>query len=92
MAHQRKLSLSISVLVALFLVCALTNPTKQEHLQALGQKNTITGGVWEIASALGGVSYNNYVICSTLSDPKGANLTFGILKNVFPLGHSGKGR
>lgn len=72
-------------LVGLVIACALTNPQKPQHLQAMSDKNELLGGLAGLASALGVVSYNNYVVCSTLTTADGQVITFGILKNVFPL-------
>ena len=70
-----------AIIVSAVVACALTNPSKQEHLDAIGNKNGLVGGIAQLASFLGGVEYNNYVVCSTLSADTNT-LTFGILKNV----------
>ena len=70
-----------AIIVSAVVACALTNPLKQEHLDAIGNKNGLVGGIAQLASFLGGVEYNNYVVCSTLSADTNT-LTFGILKNV----------
>ena len=70
-----------AIIVSVVVACALTNPSKQEHLDAIGNKNGLVGGIAQLASFLGGVEYNNYVVCSTLSADTNT-LTFGILKNV----------
>lgn len=70
-----------AIIVSAVVACALTNPSKQEHLDAISDKNGLVGGIAQVASFLGGVEYNNYVVCSTLSADTNT-LTFGILKNV----------
>jgi len=72
--------------VGLGVACALTNPTKQDHLVSLSDNNALAGGLVELASSFGAVSYNNYVVCSTLSLADGKVISIGVLKNVFPLG------
>jgi hypothetical protein len=76
--------LGLGVLAAALIACAMTNPTKQEHLDAISDKNGLIGGITQVASFLGGVEYNNYIVCSTL--PADSNtLTFGILKTVIKI-------
>jgi homospermidine synthase len=72
---------SLLILVIIAVAAALTNPSKQEHLQAISDKNALVGGLVELGSALGGVSYNNYIVASTLSI-NGKNLTVGVFKNI----------
>jgi len=75
---------SLLIIVIVAVVAALTNPSKKEHLQAISDKNALVGGLVELGSALGGVSYNNYIVASTLSiDSK--NITVGVFKNVVVL-------
>jgi hypothetical protein len=83
--------LGMIVLVAVVIACALTNPQKPQHFQALSDKSELLGGLAGLASALGAVSYNNYVVCSTLTTADGKTITFGILKNVFPIEPKGNG-
>jgi hypothetical protein len=71
--------------VGLGVACALTNPTKQDHLNALSDNNAIAGGLVELASGFGAVSYHNYVVCSTLTITDGKIISVGVLKNVFPV-------
>jgi hypothetical protein len=73
--------LGLGVLAAAFVACAMTNPNKQEHLDAISDKNGLVGGIAQVASFLGGVEYNNYIVCSTLTADTNT-LTFGILENV----------
>lgn len=73
--------LGLGVLAAALIACAMTNPTKQEHLDAISDKNGLVGGVAQVASFLGGVEYNNYIVCSILTADSNT-LNFGILTNV----------
>jgi len=75
---------SLLILVIIAVAAALTNPSKQEHLQAISDKNALVGGLVELGSALGGVSYNNYIVASTLSID-GKDITLGLFKNVVVL-------
>ena len=68
--------LGLGVLAAALIACAMTNPNKQEHLDAISDKNGLVGGIAQVASFLGGVEYNNYVVCSTLTADANT-LTFG---------------
>jgi len=74
--------LGLGVLAAALIACAMmTNPNKQDHLDAISNKNGLVGGIAQVASFLGGVEYNNYIVCSTLTADTNT-LTFGILENV----------
>jgi hypothetical protein len=50
-------------------------------LDAISDNNGLVGGIAQVASFLGGVGYNNYILCSTLKADTNT-LTFGILKSV----------
>jgi hypothetical protein len=73
--------LGLGVLAAALIAWAMTNPTKQEHLDAISDKNGLVGGITQVALFLGGVEYNTYIVCSTLTADTNI-LSFGILKNV----------
>jgi dihydroxyacetone kinase len=73
--------MGFGVLAAALVACAMTNPTKQDHLNAISDKNGLVGGIAQVASFLGGVEYNNYIVRSTLTADSNT-LTFGILKDV----------
>jgi hypothetical protein len=73
--------LGLGVLAAALIASAMTNPTKQEHLDDISDKNGLVGGIAQVASFFGGVEYNNYIVCSTLTADTNT-LTLGILKNV----------
>jgi hypothetical protein len=64
-----------AIIVSAVVACALTNPSKQEHLDAISDKNALVGGIAQVASFLGGVGYNNYIVCSILTADN--TLTFG---------------
>jgi len=42
--------LGLGVLAAALIACATTNPTKQEHLDAISDKNGLVGGIAQVAS------------------------------------------
>ena len=72
-----------------FLLAAamLSNPSKQDHLEALSENNALKGGLFRLGALVGGVDYNNYFVASTLSFD-GSPLTIGLFKNVIVLKES----
>jgi len=74
--------------LALVLVAAmLSNPSRQDHLEALSENNVLKGGLARLGALVGGVDYNNYAIASTLSFD-GTPFTLGLFKNVIVLKES----
>jgi hypothetical protein len=37
--------IGMAIIISAVVACALTNPSKQEHLDAIGNKNGLVGGV-----------------------------------------------
>jgi hypothetical protein len=71
-----------SLLVLALVVCAaLTNPTKQDHLKALSDRNEFEGAIVLLANDLGAVKYKSFVVFSLL-EIEGKVVTIGFFKNV----------
>jgi len=59
----------------------LSNPSRQDHLEALSENNALKGGLVRLGALVRGVDYNNYIVASTLSFD-GTPLTIGLFKHV----------
>jgi hypothetical protein len=72
------------LVLALFVAAILSNPSRQDHLEALSENNALKGGLVRLGALVGGVDYNNYIVAST-SSFDGKPLTIGFFKNVIVL-------
>ncbi len=88
-----RLGLALVIFIILA-VLALTNPSREKHVAYLKQSirgqmedkgiaGTINAkiGITDVMVDLSGLTYNNYIVCSTLKR-KDKTATFGILGNV----------
>ena len=84
MSFSKTMAKIIFVVLVALIALVLSNPSKQDHLEALSEKNALRGGLVRFGALIGGVNYNNYIAASTLSF-NGSPLTIGLFKNVIVL-------
>jgi hypothetical protein len=84
MFFSKTMAKIISIVFVVLIALMLSNPSKQDHLEALSEKNALRGGLVRFGALIGGVEYNNYIVASTLSID-GSALTIGLFKNVIVL-------